>query len=45
MAGGVGAILHKQLEAQGSDLAKLEDCVSCVLRISTDTNINGKLST
>jgi len=35
-------ILTAQLQAQGSDFGRIEDCVHCVLRISADNSIHGR---
>lgn len=41
MADDVAKVLTGQLEALGSDWARIDDCVHCVLRISTDSSIHG----
>lgn len=43
MTDDVAGLLGVQLQKQNSDFAHLEDSVHCVLRISTDPSIHGRL--
>ena len=43
MTDDVAGVLGAQLKKQNSDFAHVEDSVHCVLRISTDESIHGRL--